>query len=78
MILEILLESDTNRTNWKFPFIWSAVLCLIASEAVLGGGRNWKRRLGKKRVWFGHAELSIRLDGIVVCALSSGHGQRNP
>ena len=32
--------------------------------------------LKKTRVGFGRTEVSVRLDGIVVCALSSGHGPR--
>ena len=31
---------------------------------------------GKIRVGFGRTEVSVRLDGIVVCALSFGHGPR--
>ena len=34
--------------------------------------------LAKTRVGFGRTEVSARLDCIVVCALSSGHGPENP
>ena len=36
------------------------------------------RRNEETRVGFGRTEVSARLDGTVVCALSSGHGSRNP
>ena len=48
-------------------------------ECFLGGirgGRNWKRIFEKTRVGFGRTEVSVRLDGIVFCALSFGHGPR--
>ena len=32
--------------------------------------------LQKKRVGFGRTEVSVRLDGIDFCAVSSGHGPR--
>ena len=34
--------------------------------------------LNKTRVGFGRTEVSVRLDGKVVCVISSGHGPRNP
>ena len=37
---------------------------------------NWKHQNAKTRVGFGRTEVSVRLDGIVVCALSFGHGPR--
>ena len=40
---------------------------------------NWKRIPNKKtRVGFGRTEVSVRLGCIFVCALSFGHGPRNP
>ena len=39
---------------------------------------NWKKLNEKTRVGFGRTEVSVRLDCIVVCALSFVHGPRNP
>ena len=43
-----------------------------------GGGQKWKRIFEKTRVGFGRTELSLRLSCTEFCALSSGHGPRNP
>ena len=42
------------------------------------GVQNWKRIFEKTRVGFGRTELSLRLSCTEFCALSSGHGPRNP
>ena len=42
-----------------------------------GGGQNWKRIFEKTSVGFGRTEVSARLDYIVFCALSFGHGPRS-
>ena len=47
-----------------------------SGTAVVLGGRNWKRINEKTGVGFGRTEVSVRLDGIVFCALSFGHGPR--
>ena len=67
----------------EFSFYPASGLVAIQGDgstgAVLGryrGGRNWKRIIEKTRVGFGRTEVSVRLDGIVVCALSFGHSPR--
>ena len=36
--------------------------------------QNWKLKMHKNTVWFDRTEVSVPLDGILFCALSSGHG----
>ena len=59
--------------------VW-LVCWLAGSPAWVGFGRNWGRNwesiFEKTRVGFGRTEVSVPLDGIVVCTLSSGHGPR--
>ena len=58
---------------------------LVAIQEVRGLGRYWAstggvelgKFLKKTRVGFGRTEISVRLDGIVFCALSFGHGPRD-
>ena len=60
--------------GWRFWGGTGAVLGRFWSKL---GGRNWKRIFEKTRVGFGRTEVSVRLDCIVFCALSFGHGPRN-
>ena len=75
---------NTNGTNWDFPFFRSVSLLSPLGGRFLGwfwavlGGQNWDRILMITRVGFGRTELSLRLSCTEFCALSSGHGPRNP
>ena len=85
---DVLLWSvfGRDRRPWQM-MVW--LVCWLAGSLAwvgfgrlffgVGGGvagRNWKRILEKTRVGFGGTGVSVRLDGIVFCALSSGHGPR--
>ena len=74
--------SNTNRTNFEFPFLRPVNIQRPPGGgflgwfcAVLGGSKlgpySWKNRVG-----FGRTELSLRLSWTEFCALSSGHGPR--
>ena len=80
-LILFVLESDTNRTNWDFPFIWPVGLLFPPGSrrdfvwwfrAILVG-QNWKRIFEKTGVGFGRTELSLRAIGTTVHPLSFGH-----
>ena len=77
-------ESNANRINWDFPFLRQVgILRPLGGIFGVGFGRYWGVKIGtaffeKTRVGFGRTELSLRLSCTEFCALSSGHGPRNP
>ena len=61
------------------PWIFMIIIIFVLLHTLLGVKRNEIGNVElKKQGRVGRTEVSVWLDCIAVCALSSGHGPRNP